>query len=64
MMEYYLKNHKKQNLTICGSMYGSRGYFAKGNKSEIEKYHDFTYLWNLKNKINNFERDLWVQRAD
>lgn len=27
------------NLTICDSIDGSRGYYAKWNKSEKDKYH-------------------------
>ena len=32
-------------------MDGSRGYYAKRNKSDREKQilYDFTYVWNLKN---------------
>ena len=31
---------------------GPRGYYAKGNKSEKDKYYDFIYTWNLKHKLN------------
>ena len=50
-----LLGHKKeQKLTICNSMDGPRGYYAKWNKSDTEQQilYDFTYMQNLKNKIN------------
>ena len=31
-------------------MEGSKGYFAKWNKTEKYNYSDFTYMWNIKNK--------------
>ena len=36
-------------------MDGPRGYYAKQNKSNRERKipYDFTYMWNLKNKIMN-----------
>ena len=45
---------KEWNLAICDHMDGSRGYYAKWNKSGRERQipYDFTYMWNLKNKIN------------
>ena len=35
-------------------MDGSRGFCAEWNKSDRERQmpYDFTYMWNLKNKIN------------
>ena len=33
-------------------MDGNRVYYAKRNKSEKDKYHDFTHMWNLRNKTN------------
>ena len=50
-----LLSHKKErNLAICDNMNGPRGYYAKWNKSDWERQilYDFTYTWNLKNKIN------------
>ena len=50
-----LLGHKKEwNLTICDSTDRPRGYYTKWNKSDRErqKLCDFTYTWNLKNKIN------------
>ena len=35
-----LSNLKKEwNLAICNNMDGSRGYYAKWNKSERDQYH-------------------------
>ena len=33
-------------------MVGAREYYVKQNKSEKEKYHDFTHMWNLRNKTD------------
>ena len=35
-------------------MAGPGGYYAKWNKSDRERQipYDFTYMWNLKNKIS------------
>ena len=40
-------------------MNGPRGYNAKLNKSERERQipYDFTYMWDLKNKINKQDRN-------
>ena len=49
-----LIGHKKEwNLNICDSMDGPGGYYAKWNKSVRERQtpYDFTYMWNIKNKI-------------
>ena len=37
---------------ICSNTNGSRGYYAKWNKSDREGQipYDFVYMWNLKNK--------------
>ena len=44
---------KKWNLA-CNNMDGSRGYYAKWNKSDGERQtpYDFTYMWNLKKQMN------------
>ena len=50
-----LLSHKKEwNLAICDNMDGSRGYYAKWNKSGRERQilYDFIYMLNLKNKTN------------
>ena len=50
----HIYNKKEWNLTICNSMDGLRGYYAKWNKSVRERQipYDFTYMWNLKGNIN------------
>ena len=52
-MEYYsaIKRMKSYHLQQYGWTWG---YYAKWNKSEREKQipYGFTYMWNLKNKIN------------
>ena len=49
-----LLSHKKWSLAICNNMKGSRGYYAKQNKSDRERQilHDLTYVWNLRDKTN------------
>ena len=50
-----LLSHKKEwNLAICNNMDEPRGYYVTWSKSDQERQipYDFTYLWNLKNKIN------------
>ena len=39
-------------------MDGTRGYYAKQNKSVRERQipYDFTYIWNLRNKIDEHKR--------
>ena len=57
-LEYYLAIKIEQNLIICDNMDGPREYNAKLNKSDRErKIPCFTYMWNLKNKINKIEID-------
>ena len=47
-----LSHQKEWNLAICNDMVGTRGYYAKRNKSVRERQipYDFTHMWNLKNK--------------
>ena len=33
-----------------------KDYYAKWNNSEKDKYHNFIYMWNLKNKHNKTEK--------
>ena len=33
-------------------MDGAREYYTKRNKSEKDKYNDFTHMWDLRNKTN------------
>ena len=50
--EYY-PNVKKWNLAICNNMDGSRGYYAKWNKSEKDKYFMISLICGVyKNKTN------------
>ena len=41
-----LKHEKEYNLAICNDVDGTRGYYAKWNKSEKDKYHmiSITYI--------------------
>ena len=51
-----LSSHKQGwNDVICDNMNESRGYSAKGNKSDRERQilYDFIYMWNLVNKTND-----------
>ena len=50
---------KAQNLAICNRMDGTRGYYAKQNKSvrEREISYDFTHMCNLRNKNRRTMRD-------
>ena len=48
-----LFSHRKEgNPAICNNMDEPGEYYAKWNKSNRERQipHDFTYMWNLKNK--------------
>ena len=50
-----LLDHKKEgNLTFCDSMDGPGEYYAQWNKPVRirEMPYDFTYMWNVINKIN------------
>ena len=51
--EYYLAN-KKESLTFYNGMNGPGEHYAKWNKPVRERQipYDFTYMWNLMNKIN------------
>jgi len=33
-------------------MYGARVYCVKGKKSEKDKYHIISLMWNVRNKTN------------
>ena len=47
-----LSTQKEWNLAICNNVDGTRVYYAKWNKSEKDKYHDFTHVWNLRYKTD------------
>ena len=54
-MEHYSAVKKEGSLTFCDSMDGPGEYYAKRNKPVIERQIpcNFTYIWNLMNKITN-----------
>ena len=45
---------KEESFTLCDSMDGLGGHYAKWNKPVREEQipHDFTHMWNLMNKLN------------
>ena len=45
-MEYY-SDIKRMNNAICSNKDGPRDYHTKWSKSEKDKHHDITYMWNL-----------------
>ena len=46
-----LSNKKEWNLAICNNIGGSRGYYAKWNKSDREtEIPMISHMWNLKKK--------------
>ena len=49
-----LSNQKEQNLVICNYMDGTRGYYAKQNKSVRERQisYDFTRMRTLRYKTD------------
>jgi len=48
-----LLSHKGEwNLDVCNDVDGARVYYAKWNKSEKDKYHMISLMWNLRNKAN------------
>ena len=50
-----LVSHQKEwNLAICNDVGGARVYYAKWNKSFLERQipYDFTHMWNLRNKTS------------
>ena len=40
------------NFAISSDVNGTSEYYAKQNKLEKDKCHDFTHMWNLTNKTN------------
>ena len=55
IMEYY-SAIKEWNNAICSNMDGLRDYYIKWSKSDTERQTscDSTYMWILKNDINEF----------
>ena len=54
-----LSYKKEKNLAICNNIDGTRGYCTEWSKSDRERQmlYDFTYMWNLKSKINKQKRN-------
>ena len=52
------KKKKEWNNIICSNLDGPRDYNTKWSKSERERQmpYDFTYIWNLKNKVEYRKR--------
>ena len=57
-----LTDIKRMNSAICDNMDGPRWYRVKWNKSDKNKY-DLTYMWNLKNKINEQTKQKQTHRT-
>ena len=55
-LEYYSTIKKEWNLAICNNMDGPRGY-SHWNVRERQILYDITYMWNLKNKTNEHNRN-------
>ena len=48
-----LLNHIKEcNLAVYNNVGATRQYYAKQNKSEKDKYHMISLMWNFRNKTN------------
>ena len=49
-----LLGRKKENVTLCDSMYRPGEHYAKWNKPVRERQvpYDFTHMCNLMNKLN------------
>ena len=50
-----LSHQKEWNLAICNDMDGTRGNYAKLNKSVRERQilYESTHIWNLRNKTDD-----------
>lgn len=61
-----LNYNEEWNLAICDNTDTPRGYYAKLKKSdrEIQRPHDFTYVWNLKNKVNEQTKKKLIDTED
>ena len=47
-----LLSHKKKIMPFAATLDGPRDYHAKCSKSDKDKYHDITYMWNLEHGTN------------
>ena len=71
-MEYYSAIRKKEILafattwvdleSIILSEISQSEYWLMYSQWQVPS--DFSYMWNLMNKINKVETDLWIQRTD
>ena len=61
-MEYYSVIKRNEILPFATAWMDLEGIMpSEISQSEKEKYHDFTYIWNLKNKINNQKKQKQTQ---
>ena len=58
IIQWNITHRKEWNLAICYNMDGTRGHYAKWNKSDRGRQtpFDFTYMWNLKNKTKQMNK--------
>ena len=74
-MRYYSAIKKERNNAICSNTDGPRDYHMKWSKSDKDKYHDITYMCNLKkwykwtslpnwNRLTNIENKLMVTKGE
>ena len=58
IMEYYSAIKKEWNNAICSNIDGPGDYHTKWSKSDRERQimYVITYLWNLKNKTDEFSK--------
>ena len=52
MMEYDSAIKEEWNLAICKNMGGARDYPTNWSKSDKDKYHMISFMWNLKYDTN------------
>ena len=73
-MNYYSAIKMNWYNAIYSNMDGSRDYHIKWNKSEKDKYHMISYVWNIKigykwaylqsrSRLIDIETNLWLQRG-
>ena len=57
---------KEWNLAICDHMDGSRGYYAKWNKSGRDRHipYGFPYMYNIKTNKQNKNRLIQTENKD
>ena len=47
-----LSHKKEQNNVICSDMDGPKDCHTESSKSDRQRQHDITYMWNLKYDTN------------